>query len=68
MRCSKCDENAVEYSTKIAQFTREITFLEERQALTAERKSGLMQDWLADQAVKNSLRCQLRRLGYVPAA
>ena len=68
MRCSSCEERQVEYSNKIAQFEKEIAFLEERHQLTAARKSDLMQDWLADQAVKNALRCQLQRGGLVPVA
>lgn len=56
------------YSKSVDQLISEIAFLEERHALTSARKSDLMQDWLSDQAVKNSLRCQLRRLGYDPSA
>ncbi len=66
MKCSNCKENELLYATTLAQLTAEIAFLEERQALTVARKSDLMQDWLADQAVKNSLRCQLRRAGLEP--
>lgn len=64
MSCSTCEE----HDKVIEQLTAEIAFLEERHALTAARKSDLMQDWLADQAVKNFLRCQLRRAGLEPTA
>lgn len=66
MSCKNCDCNQVEYSNKVAQFAEEIAFLKESHQLTAERKSDLMRDWLADQDVKHSLRCQLRGAGIVP--
>lgn len=67
-RCSNCEERQVEYSNKVTQLQTEIAFLEERYQLTAARKSDIMRDWLADQATKNFLRCQLRRAGLEPTA
>jgi len=66
MSCSNCDHNQVEYSNKVAQFAEEIAFLKEVHQLTVERKSDLMRDWLTDQGIKHSLRCQLRRAGLEP--
>ncbi|KKK71827.1 hypothetical protein LCGC14_2910010 [marine sediment metagenome] len=66
MICPNCAENQVEYSNKIAAFAEEIAFIQESHQLTTARKSNLMRDWLTDQGIKHSLRCQLRRAGLVP--
>lgn len=66
MSCPNCDVAQEMYSKKVAQFAEEIAFLEARYKLTTERKSVLMQDWLRDQAIKHTLRCQLREAGLEP--
>jgi len=66
MSCPNCKENQAEYSNKLAMFAAEIAFIESSHQLTTARKSNLMRDWLTDQGIKHSLRCQLRRAGLVP--
>lgn len=65
----KFNDNAIrEMAEVISGLTCELEHEREAHRLTLERKSALMQDWLADQRTKCLLREQVRGLGDEPCS